>query len=207
MESNTEKVGEWVSIEAITPHPDNPRINDHAVDEIVKSIKRFGFSSPIIARLEDKVIIAGHTRYKAAKSLGLDKIPVRFMDLDPVDAKLLMLADNKIGEKSDWDQEALNSILNEVGDQEFLNIGWDEDEIENLKLEKEHGSNDAFEEWLDMPEFSNDKDPHYQTIYLHFENEDDVNNFAELIDQNITDKTKSLWYPAKEKRLLKDLLI
>ena len=68
MESNTEKVGEWVSIEAITPHPDNPRINDHAVDEIVKSIKRFGFSSPIIARLEDKVIIAGHTRYKAAKS-------------------------------------------------------------------------------------------------------------------------------------------
>ena len=132
MESNAEKVGEWVSIEMLIPHPNNPRINDHAVDEVMKSIKRFGFASPIIARSEDKMIIAGHTRYKAAKSLGLDRVPVRFMDLDPVDAKLLMLADNKIGEKSDWDEEKLAELLQDLKEEDLDGIGWDEEELSDI---------------------------------------------------------------------------
>ena len=132
MESNAEKVGEWVSIEMLIPHPDNPRINDHSVDKVMKSIKRFGFASPIIARSEDKMIIAGHTRYKAAKSLGLDRVPVRFMDLDPVDAKLLMLADNKIGEKSDWDEQKLAELLQDLKDEDLDGIGWDEEELSDI---------------------------------------------------------------------------
>ena len=125
----TEYIGEWADINSLIPHPDNPRINDHAVEELAKSIKRFGFASPIIARSEDKMIIAGHTRWKSAKLLNLDKVPVRFMDLDPVDAKLLMLADNKIGERADWDEGQLAKLFEELKDEDLSGLGWDADEI------------------------------------------------------------------------------
>ena len=127
---DNEAIGEFVDIDSLIPHPDNPRINNHAVEEVAGSIKRFGFASPIIARLEDRMIIAGHTRYKAAQSIGLDKVPVRFMDLDPVDAKLLMLADNKIGERASWDYDSLHSILDELKEENLEGLGFDEDELE-----------------------------------------------------------------------------
>ena len=106
----------WMSADDLTPWADNPRSNDHAVPEVAKSIKRFGFASPIIARPIDGGgfgIIAGHTRHQAALSLGLDRVPVRVMDLDPTDAKLLALADNKVGEIATW-SDGLNDILQEL---------------------------------------------------------------------------------------------
>tara|TARA_R100000664_G_scaffold11518_2_gene18692 strand:- start:184 stop:1761 length:1578 start_codon:yes stop_codon:yes gene_type:complete len=127
-----EAIGEFVDINSLIPHPDNPRINNHAVEEVAGSIKRFGFASPIIARLEDRMIIAGHTRFKAAQSLGLDRVPVRFMDLDPVDAKLLMLADNKIGERADWDEEALQELFEELKDEDLSGLGWDDNELSGI---------------------------------------------------------------------------
>ena len=109
----SEPAAEWVDIEALTPWRDNPRKNEHAVDAVAESIKRFGFAAPIIARTDGEVI-AGHTRLKAAQALGLDRVPVRYMDLDPADAKLLALADNKVGELAEWDDDRLSDILNEL---------------------------------------------------------------------------------------------
>ena len=76
---------EWIDVSELKPWAENPRVNDHAVEEVAASIKRFGFGAPVVARLEDNMIIAGHTRVKAAQSLNLDKIPVRFLDLDLVE--------------------------------------------------------------------------------------------------------------------------
>lgn len=197
---NNESIGEFVAIEELQPHPDNPRINDHAVEEIAGSIKRFGFAAPIIARKEDNVIIGGHTRWKAAKSLGLDKVPVRFMDLDPVDAKLLMLADNKLGERADWDEEALQELFNELQEEDLSGLGWDDDELQNILLERAEGKNDAFEEWIDMPEYEMDDLTSFRKIIVHFDNQDQVDQFAALLEQNISDKTKFLWYPKKQKQ-------
>ena len=109
-----EAAATWEEIGTLTPWDQNPRINDHAVHEVAESIKRFGFSSPIVARREDGVVIAGHTRLKAAQSLGLDKVPVRYLDLDPADAKLLALADNKLGEAATWATDQLASIFEEL---------------------------------------------------------------------------------------------
>ena len=128
----SETAAEFVDINDIKPHPDNPRFNNQAVEEVAGSIKRFGFASPIIVRLEDGVIIAGHTRYKAALSLGLSRVPVRYMDLDPVDAKLLMLADNKIGERADWDEDLLQELFEELKDEDLTGLGWDEDELDGI---------------------------------------------------------------------------
>ena len=129
----TESAAEWVSITDLTPWEQNPRNNDHAVADVASSIERFGFASPIIARLNGEVI-AGHTRLKAALSLGLDRVPVRYMDLDPADAKMLALADNKIGELADWNQESLAEILQGLADDDLDldGLGWSGDELSAL---------------------------------------------------------------------------
>ena len=132
MKNNEENAAQYIDIDELVPHPDNPRINDHAVEEVAGSIRRFGFAAPIIARSADNTVIAGHTRLKAAKSLGLSKVPVRFMDLDPVDAKLLMLADNKIGERADWNDDALQAIFEELQDEDLSGLGWDEEELSGI---------------------------------------------------------------------------
>ena len=128
----TESIGEWVDISALEPWKDNPRQNQSAIDEVAKSIKRFGFASPIIARAADKMIIAGHTRFEAAKKLGLKSVPVRFMDLDLNDAQLLALADNKIGEIADWDEDKLKDILASLDDQDLSGLGWSDEELDAL---------------------------------------------------------------------------
>lgn len=131
---NKESVGEWVDISILVENPRNPRVNDQAVESVAKSIKRFGFSSPIIARRANNMIIAGHTRYKASIKLGLSTVPVRYLDLDPADADLLMIADNKIGEKADWNNDLLSEILTEMNGfgLELDVLGFSDEELSNL---------------------------------------------------------------------------
>src|SRR6516164_2306289 len=116
-ESPDESAAEWVPISTLKPWKDNPRINDRAVANVAQSIRRFGFGAPIIARKADGEVIAGHTRLKAAVQLGLDRVPVRFLDLDPADAHLLALADNKTAELADWDDEVLGAVLADLAEQ------------------------------------------------------------------------------------------
>lgn len=142
---------EWVSIGALTPWRDNPRQNDQAVNAVADSIKRFGFASPIIARMDGEVI-AGHTRLKAAQVLGLDRVPVRYMDLDPADAKLLALADNRVGEIADWDDDRLSDILNELHAEgvDIDGIGWSAEELAEImalgaEMPEEEGTPDEID--------------------------------------------------------------
>jgi site-specific DNA-methyltransferase (adenine-specific) len=106
-----EPAAEWLATSALRPWGNNPRDNDGAVAGVAASIKRFGFGAPILARRANHEIIAGHTRWKAAQRLGLDRVPVRFLDLDPVDAHLLALADNRLGEEAPWDDAMLAAVL------------------------------------------------------------------------------------------------
>ena len=128
-----QKVGEFVRIGKLHPHHKNPRHNDHAVDGIANSIKRFGFTSPIIAN-KDGTILAGHTRFKAAQKIGLETVPVVYVDLSPVDAELLMIADNKLGEKADWNTDQLSQLLTGMKEQgEDLSVlGFEEHELDDL---------------------------------------------------------------------------
>ena len=119
-------------IDQLIPWAKNPRINDHAVDKVANSIKKFGFASPVLARKEDKVVIAGHTRIKAAKKLKMKKIPVRFLDISKEDAEKLALADNKLGEIADWDEVLLKDILLNFDLTDQLDLGWTKDELTSL---------------------------------------------------------------------------
>jgi DNA modification methylase len=125
----------WCPVEDLTPWDDNPRLNDEAVGKVRDSIKRFGFAAPIVARKEDGMVIAGHTRLRAAVELGLEKVPVRWMDLDPADARMLALADNKLGEVAAWDDDLLRKVLEDLAsepDLDLSGLGWEEEDLEAI---------------------------------------------------------------------------
>lgn len=132
--SGKESAAVWEDIERLVPWDQNPRHNLAAIESVMGSIKRFGFGAPIVARQEDRMVIAGHTRLEAAKRLGLDRVPVRYLDLDPADAKMLALADNKIGEIAEWDDDNLIDLLREMRDNELDVdvLGWQEEELDAL---------------------------------------------------------------------------
>ena len=127
-----ESAAEWVATSSLVPWDRNPRKNDENVARVAKSIQRFGFASPIIARTADRTIIAGHTRWKAAKSLKMDRVPVRFLDLDPADAHLLALADNRLNERSPWDDAELQRLLGEYGLEDAALAGWSSADLEKM---------------------------------------------------------------------------
>ena len=104
----------YKTIEELKPYKNNPRNNDGAVDAVAASIKEFGFKVPIVIDADGE-IIAGHTRLKAAKKLGLSEVPCIIADdLTPDQIKAFRLADNKTAELADWDFELLQLELDEI---------------------------------------------------------------------------------------------
>lgn len=104
----------YKSIDELIPYEQNPRNNDHAVDAVASSIKEFGFKVPIIID-KDNVIVAGHTRYKASKQLGLESVPcIVADDLTEDQIKAFRLADNKVGELASWDFAKLEQELIDI---------------------------------------------------------------------------------------------
>jgi ParB-like chromosome segregation protein Spo0J len=116
----------------LVPWVDNPRKNDGAVDAVAKSIERYGFGAPIVARVETREVIAGHTRLKAALLLGLNEVPVRLIDVSERDAHLLAIADNKLGEIADWDDERVLNLISDLSVGEANLLGFSAKELEKL---------------------------------------------------------------------------
>lgn len=134
MTASTMKV-QQIEVSKLKPYKNNPRHNDRTIAMVAESIKTFGFQQPIVVD-EKMVIIAGHTRLEAAKSLGLKKVPVCIADLPPNLAKQYRLADNKIAEASDWDMPALKIELQSIVDADGLEAavltGFDEGELARI---------------------------------------------------------------------------
>ncbi|MFO0873155.1 MAG: DNA modification methylase [Phycisphaerales bacterium] len=118
----------------IRPYDANPRINDDAIDAVAASLRQFGFRQPIVVD-EAGVIVCGHTRWKAAQRLGLDKVPVHVArDLTPEQVRAYRIADNKTADLADWDMDLLAIELGALKDLDvdLASLGFDEDEL--LKL-------------------------------------------------------------------------
>jgi ParB-like chromosome segregation protein Spo0J len=129
-----EVAAEMVDPAKLKPWAGNPRKNDgEPVAKVAESIKRFGFAAPIVARKATGEIIAGHTRWKAARQLKLKKVPVRYMNLTESEARLLALADNRLGELADWDETQLLEVLGGYDSTDALLAGWSGADIEELE--------------------------------------------------------------------------
>lgn len=114
------------SIAELTPYEKNPRKNDGAVAKVAASIKEFGFKVPIVID-KDGVIVAGHTRLKAAESLGMETVPcIVADDLTDEQIKAFRLADNKVAEFAEWDLDALAEELADISEIDMDEFGFDE---------------------------------------------------------------------------------
>ena len=115
----------------IKPYENNPRLNDDAVEAVMASIREFGFRQPIVVDA-DGVIICGHTRYKAAQRLGLEKVPVHVAkDLTPAQIKAYRIADNQTASLAEWNYDLLPIELAELQGMNYdLGLlGFDPDEL------------------------------------------------------------------------------
>lgn len=129
----------------LKPYERNPRKNDDAVDAVKASIKEFGFKVPIVVD-KNNVIVAGHTRYKAAMKLGLTTIPVVVADdLTDQQIKAFRLADNKVGELAKWDDQLLELEILDI-DMDMMKFGFD-----NIKAPIEEPDDDEVPEPPEMP--------------------------------------------------------
>ena len=120
------------NIADIKPYGNNPRKNDSAVAPVANSIREFGFKVPIVID-KDGIIIAGHTRYRAAKELKLKTVPcIVADDLTEQQVKAFRLADNKVSEFAEWDQDALLEELQGILEVDMADFGFvnEEDELE-----------------------------------------------------------------------------
>jgi DNA modification methylase len=123
-----------VKINELKPHPKNPRVHpDSAIDKLVRSIKEFGWTNPILVSA-DGYILAGHARIKAAEKAGISEVPVIYLPLEGAKAEAYLIADNRLQDETDWDLPKLKDLLQELDTGEFdLELtGFDMGEIEDL---------------------------------------------------------------------------
>ena len=111
-------------ITELIPYEKNPRKNDGAVKFVAASIHEFGFRQPLVID-KNNIIVAGHTRYKAAIELGLEEVPCTMADdLTDEQIKAYRLADNKVAEKSEWDFDLLGCEMDDLIDMDMVQFGF-----------------------------------------------------------------------------------
>jgi ParB-like chromosome segregation protein Spo0J len=119
-----------VDLFQLKPWEDNPRLNDHAVAAVVQSIRTFGFNVPILCD-QNLTIIAGHTRWKAAKEVGLETVPVIVLQMTDIRRRAFSLADNKTAEIAGWNFPKLQDALAELSleDIDLSDLGFSKPEL------------------------------------------------------------------------------
>jgi site-specific DNA-methyltransferase (adenine-specific) len=136
----------YLPLSEIKPYENNPRYNESAVDAVAQSIKEFGFKNPIILD-KHKVIIAGHTRYKASQQLGLEEVPcIIASDLTDQQAKAYRLVDNKVGELAEWDFIKLSAEIEGLPAFSAEEFGFDMREIDAALNKGKEAVEDDYEE-------------------------------------------------------------
>lgn len=114
----------YMHIAELKAYKNNPRNNEEAVPFVANSIREFGFKNPVIIDA-DNVIVAGHTRVKAAKTLGMREVPcIVADDLTPEQIRAFRLADNKTAEIATWNIEALNMEIEEISGIDMQGFGF-----------------------------------------------------------------------------------
>ena len=148
-----------MSIQEIVPYENNARFNDEAVGYVKNSIKEFGFQQPIVVD-KDNVIIAGHTRYKAAREIGMKTVPAIVADdLTEEQVKAYRLADNKTGEIAEWDFDKLLVELKDLelnSELDMADFGFlEQDEPQSMadKIKENPIDSNLFDTFL-IPPFS-----------------------------------------------------
>lgn len=124
----------YADIASLAPYEFNPRDNSGAIASVANSIKSFGFLIPVVVDRGD-ILVAGHTRVEAAKTLGLAEVPaIRAEHLTPEQINAFRLIDNKVAEIARWDFDMLAGEIQKLTDSglDFTDYGWSREELDCL---------------------------------------------------------------------------
>lgn len=215
--------------------PNNPRqITKNQFARLQKTMQEFGDLSGIVHNLTDDTLIGGNQRAEAAAFINSEPViterftpalpdgteAVGYFDFDgkrfnyravrwdTEKAQRANLVANAGG--GNWDWDLLASFPSEVLDgsgfdsEMLLHMNLDALNL-RLRIETEDGEFDPMKEWEGMPEFENQPKA-IKSLIVHFENQDDILKFIEIIGQEINENTKFIWYPEKERRNMRDIV-
>ena len=197
-----------IEIDKIIPYINNPRKNLN-VDKVASSIKEFGFQQPIVVD-KTNTIVVGHTRYEAAKKLGITKVPVQIADLSDTQAKAYRIADNRLNQDASWDTKLLNIEFNDLLSKDYNldSLGFTTDELDTLFLKSSEdadiGLNENIEEDLDLTQetlsdvkmiqlfFNADNESKFREAINKISKENNIDNISDAVLKSVlneADKT------------------
>ena len=135
-------------ISNIKPYENNPRkLSEQAIKKVAMSLKEYGIRQPIVVD-KNMVIVAGHTRYRASKKLGLKQVPISVIDnLSEEQINAYRIADNRTAEESEWDNELLKMEIKELEAKDFKLdlLGFNDEQLNNILFEEKQGLTDEDE--------------------------------------------------------------
>jgi ParB-like chromosome segregation protein Spo0J len=197
-----------IEIDKIIPYINNPRKNLN-VDKVASSIKEFGFQQPIVVD-KTNTIVVGHTRYEAAKKLGITKVPVQIADLSDTQAKAYRIADNRLNQDASWDTKLLNIEFNDLLSKDYNldSLGFTTDELDTLFLKSSEdadiGLNENIEEDLDLTQdtlsdvkmiqlfFNSENESKFREAVSKISKENNIDNISDAVLKSVlneADKT------------------
>ena len=181
----------------LVPSARNARTHSEAqIAQLVASIREWGWTMPILID-EAGGIIAGHGRVLAAESMGLKDVPtMTATGWSDTQKRAYAIADNQLALNAGWDTDILAGEIADLklDDFDLPLMGFGEAETLNL-LTPAYDVSDPLAEWAGMPEYRNEDKTAFRSILIHFKDQDAVDEFARLTEAQLTDKTKSTWFP------------
>lgn len=178
-------------------HPKNQQ------DALTAVIDEVGFVSPVIVRAGTDTVIDGHLRVTLAMRSNQKTIPVTYVDLSESEEALILATFDPLSAMAVSDAQLLRELLEDVstGDAALQSMLSELAEREGIIPPDTFDPNS---EWQGMPEFDNGDAFPMKQVTINFASVADVERFARLMEQNITMKTKSIWYPAKNLESIRD---
>ena len=176
-------------------------INEENFEKLKSSILKYGFSFPIF--VWKNKILDGHQRFNAVKSLieSGEKLKGGKLPIVNINAnsekeaaeKLLLINSHYAKLDQDGFELFVKNFNIEIEDLSHLL------EIDDVVIDYDDSDFDPENEWDGMPEFDQDDATPFRTLLVHFKNQNDLNLFLNLIDQQITENTKFIYYPKQER--------
>lgn len=179
-----------------TANPANPRIHPQFQREVMKAaLDTLGWLAPVIENKRTGYLVDGHERVMQAL-LNNEPVPYVVVDLSEAEEATALATFDPITALANYDNAALDALLRDV---QTDSPALDKMLAELAVREGVCEPDDPRAEWVGMPEFEQENQLGLKQIIVHFESEEDVQSFANLVQQPITMKTKYIWYPQQDK--------
>ena len=194
---------EWVDPKSLKPYPNNAKIHTEEQVEAIARQLDMGWDQPIVI-VEDDVILKGHGRHEGAMKRGYPLVPVhRRLGLTEEVKRAIRIADNKVAE-APWDSERLKiefDFLSSAPELDLTFTGFKLSELDVILPPNESEVIvDPNKAWVGMPEFDQPDKSSFRHVVVHFRSHEDASEFFEKLQIEHTQKTKSIWFPALERK-------